>query len=170
MTQDQRIAGRALPSPARTLAAPDGAARSVVPQPPDPYLVMSSGWRARISVVIPAVNEADNLRWLLPQLANVDEVIVVDGESTDGTSDVVRELCPHATLIRQPRQGKGAALRAGFGTAMGAPVSSQMHSWDGAWLVTTCRSWPGRTGRWYSNSAAAGSQPRPARTSSTAAQ
>jgi len=119
MTQDQRIARRALPSPAQTLAVPDGAARSVPPLPQSPYLVTSSGWRARISVVIPAVNEADNLRWLLPQLANVDDVIVVDGESTDGTSDVVRELCPHATLILQPRQGKGAALRAGFGAAMG---------------------------------------------------
>ncbi len=70
-------------------------------------------------MVIPAYNEANNLRWLLPQLANVDEVIVVDGESTDGTSNVVRELCPHATLIRQRRQGKGAALRAGFAAAVG---------------------------------------------------
>ena len=79
----------------------------------------SSGTGARISVVIPAFNEADNLRWLLPQLASADEVIVVDGESTDGTGHVVRELCPHATLIRQRPQGKGAALRAGFAVAMG---------------------------------------------------
>jgi glycosyltransferase involved in cell wall biosynthesis len=73
-------------------------------------------------VVIPAVNEADNLRWLLPQLAAVDEVIVVDGESTDGTEGVVRELCPRATLVRQPPRGKGAALRAGFATATGDVV------------------------------------------------
>jgi glycosyltransferase involved in cell wall biosynthesis len=73
-------------------------------------------------VVIPAFNEADNLRWLLPQLADVDEVIVVDGESPDGTSDVVRELCPDATLIRQRPHGKGAALRAGFAAATGDVV------------------------------------------------
>jgi glycosyltransferase involved in cell wall biosynthesis len=70
-------------------------------------------------VVLPAINEAENLRWLLPQLASVDEVIVVDGESTDGTIDVVRELCPQATLLRQCPQGKGAALRAGFDAATG---------------------------------------------------
>jgi glycosyltransferase involved in cell wall biosynthesis len=79
----------------------------------------SSGERHRISVVIPAYNEADNLRWLLPQLSTMDEVIVVDGESTDGTAEAVRELCPHATLIRQRPRGKGAALRAGFAFATG---------------------------------------------------
>jgi glycosyltransferase involved in cell wall biosynthesis len=83
-------------------------------------LAASSGWvRPRISVVIPAFNEADNLRWLLPQVAGVHEVIVVDGESADGTGEVVRELCPTATLIRQRPRGKGAALRAGFDAAMG---------------------------------------------------
>lgn len=76
-------------------------------------------WQARISVVIPAFNEAENLRWLLPQLADVDEVIVVDGESNDGTDSVVRQLCPEATLIRQRPRGKGAALRAGFAAATG---------------------------------------------------
>jgi glycosyltransferase involved in cell wall biosynthesis len=83
------------------------------------HQVTSSRWRSRISVVIPAFNEADNLRWLLPQLATPDEVIVVDGESTDGTDKVVQELCPQATLIRQPPHGKGAALRAGFAAATG---------------------------------------------------
>jgi glycosyltransferase involved in cell wall biosynthesis len=87
--------------------------------PQDHYLVTSSKWGARISVVIPAFNEANNLRWLLPQLATVDEVIVVDGESTDGTDEVVQRLCPRATLILQQRQGKGAALRAGFAAATG---------------------------------------------------
>ena len=81
--------------------------------------VTSPGRRHRISVVIPAFNEVDNLRWLLPQLAAVDEVIVVDGESTDGTDKVVWELCPRATLIRQRPRGKGAALRAGFACATG---------------------------------------------------
>jgi glycosyltransferase involved in cell wall biosynthesis len=81
--------------------------------------VTPPGRRNRVSVVIPALNEADNLRWLLPQLATVDEVIVVDGESVDGTDKVVRELCPDGTLIRQRPRGKGAALRAGFAAATG---------------------------------------------------
>lgn len=128
---DQRPAQRALPSPVRTLEASGGTARSVLPvNGAAPSFVRAlqdspgiSAWgRARISVVIPAYNEADNLRWLLPQLANAYEVIVVDGESTDGTGDVVRELCPRATLIHQRPQGKGAALRAGFAAAMGDVV------------------------------------------------
>jgi len=131
MTGDQRPDQRALPSSVRTLEASDGTARSLVPvngaapsfvRPLQDSPGISAWGRARISVVIPAYNEADNLRWLLPQLANEYEVIVVDGESTDGTSDVVRELCPRATLIRQRPQGKGAALRAGFAAAMGDVV------------------------------------------------
>jgi dolichol-phosphate mannosyltransferase len=52
----------------------------------------------RLSVVIPAYGEAENLRALLPRLldpgAGLDllEVIVVDDHSTDGTFEVVREL------------------------------------------------------------------------------
>ena len=131
MTGDQRPDQRALPSSVRTLEASDGTARSLVPvngaapsfvRPLQDSPGISAWGRARISVVIPAYNEADNLRWLLPQLANEYEVIVVDGESTDGTSDVVRELCPRATLIRQRPQGKGAALRAGFAAATGDVV------------------------------------------------
>jgi glycosyltransferase involved in cell wall biosynthesis len=44
-------------------------------------------------------------------------VIVVDGNSDDGTADVVREICPTAVLIQQPPLGKGAALRVGFAAA-----------------------------------------------------
>jgi glycosyltransferase involved in cell wall biosynthesis len=102
-----------------TLEEPGGTAGTVVPLLRAPDYTVSSERRTCISVVIPAYNEAENLRWLLPQLVNADEVIVVDGESTDGTGDVVRELCPHATLIRQRPRGKGAALRAGFAAATG---------------------------------------------------
>jgi glycosyltransferase involved in cell wall biosynthesis len=75
--------------------------------------------RSAVSVVIPALNEAENLRWLLPQLRNVDEIIVVDGESVDGTPDVVRQLRPDAVFVSQQAAGKGAALRAGFDAARG---------------------------------------------------
>ena len=104
------------PSPAAMLDMP-GAASYTAQLAKIQYPLPSSVWRTSISVVIPARNEAENLRWLLPQLATVDEVIVVDGESADGTEDVVRALCPRATFIRQRPQGKGAALRAGFAAA-----------------------------------------------------
>ncbi len=104
------------PSPAAMLDMP-GAASYAARLAKIQYPLPSTVWRTSISVVIPARNEAENLRWLLPQLATVDEVIVVDGESADGTEDVVRALCPRATFIRQRPQGKGAALRAGFAAA-----------------------------------------------------
>jgi glycosyltransferase involved in cell wall biosynthesis len=70
-----------------------------------------------VTVVVPTLNEEQNLRWLLPQLTHADEVVVVDGQSTDGTLDVVRELCPRAVVVSLPPNGKGGALRAGFATA-----------------------------------------------------
>lgn len=129
MTEYRWPARQTLVTPARIPEAPDDAARSLVPLdgaahplrplPPNGPATSSGLGRPRISVVIPAINEAENLRWLLPQLASVHEVIVVDGASADGTRDVVRELCPEATLIRQRPRGKGAALRAGFAAAAG---------------------------------------------------
>jgi glycosyltransferase involved in cell wall biosynthesis len=74
----------------------------------------------RISVVIPTLNEADNLRTLLPQLpAWVYEVVVVDGRSTDDTVQVARQLCSGARIVLEPKKGKGAALRRGFAAATG---------------------------------------------------
>jgi glycosyltransferase involved in cell wall biosynthesis len=70
-----------------------------------------------VSAVIPTLNEAENLRWLMPRLSGVDEVIVVDGESRDGTVDTARLLRPDALIISQPPMGKGAAMRAGFEAA-----------------------------------------------------
>jgi glycosyltransferase involved in cell wall biosynthesis len=118
MNERQWPVRTSLPATMEALEAPGGAATSLVPLQ-HAHQVASSVWRTRISVVIPAFNEAENLRWLLPQLRAVDEVIIVDGESDDGTSDVVGELCPEATLIRQRPRGKGAALRAGFAAATG---------------------------------------------------
>ena len=44
-----------------------------------------------VSVVVPARDEAANLRRLLPTLAGAEEVVVVDDGSTDGTASVARE-------------------------------------------------------------------------------
>ena len=74
----------------------------------------------RLSVIIPALNEALNLGWLLPRLpSDLYEVILVDGRSHDGTVAVARALRPDIRIIEQPRAGKGDALLAGFAEARG---------------------------------------------------
>lgn len=84
-------------------------------------------WRetveASVTVVIPARNEAENLPWVLARLPEqVDEVILVDGRSTDDTVAVARRLRPDVIVLTEPRPGKGAALRAGFAAATGDVV------------------------------------------------
>jgi hypothetical protein len=76
--------------------------------------------RPTVSVVVPAMNEEPNLPFVLPKIgAWVDEVILVDGDSEDGTCDVARSLLPGIRVVQQRGRGKGAALRAGFDAAGG---------------------------------------------------
>lgn len=75
--------------------------------------------RPRVSVVVPAKNEAANLREVLPTLPAVHEVILVDGHSVDGTVEAAREVMPTIRVVRQTRKGKGNALAAGFNAATG---------------------------------------------------
>jgi glycosyltransferase involved in cell wall biosynthesis len=73
---------------------------------------------ATISVVIPARNEAANIGWVLRRLpACVDEVVLVDGRSTDGTVEIAREVRPDIVVVTDTARGKGAALRQGFAAA-----------------------------------------------------
>ncbi|MBO1767329.1 glycosyltransferase family 2 protein [Allobranchiibius sp. GilTou38] len=72
-----------------------------------------------ITVVVPAKNEADNLRAVLPTLPPVHEVILVDGDSTDGTVEVARQVMPDIKVVKQTRKGKGNALACGFKAATG---------------------------------------------------
>jgi glycosyltransferase involved in cell wall biosynthesis len=73
-----------------------------------------------VSVIVPALNEAANLPHVLPRIPIwVDEVILVDGWSTDGTIAVARQLMPDIVVVTQDRPGKGAALRCGFKAARG---------------------------------------------------
>jgi glycosyltransferase involved in cell wall biosynthesis len=74
----------------------------------------------RVSVIIPTLNEAKNLPWLLPRVpAWVHEVIIVDGRSTDNTVEVARRLRSDVRIVLERRRGKGAAVRAGFAAATG---------------------------------------------------
>lgn len=74
----------------------------------------------RISVVIPALNEQDNLPQVLDRIPEwVHEVLLVDGHSVDGTLKVTCTLRPNARIVQQKGRGKGAALRNGFAAATG---------------------------------------------------
>ena len=74
------------------------------------------GPRTHASIVIPARNEGESLRRLLPRIrtacGNI-EVIVVDDGSTDDTADTAREL--GATVVSHPyNMGNGAAVKSGL--------------------------------------------------------
>ena len=74
----------------------------------------------RISVVIPALNEAENLHYVLPRIPrDVDEVILVDGNSIDDTVALAQDLLPGIRVVTQHADGKGSALRTGFEAATG---------------------------------------------------
>ncbi|MBN1566021.1 MAG: glycosyltransferase family 2 protein [Anaerolineae bacterium] len=80
----------------------------------------SATWLPSVSVVIPTLNEAQNLPFVLPRLPEmVTEVILVDGRSTDNTIEVARQLRPDVKVVMETRRGKGVALRTGFEAATG---------------------------------------------------
>ncbi|HLU71586.1 MAG TPA: glycosyltransferase family 2 protein [Nonomuraea sp.] len=75
---------------------------------------------ATVSVIVPALNEAENLPHVFAALpAWIDEVILVDGGSTDGTAAVARRLRPGLRVVAQTRRGKGNALIEGGAAAKG---------------------------------------------------
>ncbi|MFJ7287592.1 glycosyltransferase family 2 protein [Curtobacterium sp. AB451] len=76
----------------------------------------------RVSVVIPARNEARNLEIILPQLPPVYEVILVDGNSVDDTIATAQRLMPTIKVVQQTRKGKGNALACGFEAVTGDVV------------------------------------------------
>ena len=74
----------------------------------------------KITVVIPALNEARNLPHVFARLpSGLHEVIVVDGYSVDDTIATARRLRPDVRIVLQNRRGKGNALACGFAAASG---------------------------------------------------
>src|SRR4051794_13389797 len=80
--------------------------------------------RARISVVIPCLNEAENIEECVTRAFAVleqndlpDEVIVVDNGSEDDSAALARAA--GATVIEEPRRGYGQAYLTGFANASG---------------------------------------------------
>jgi len=75
---------------------------------------------ATVSVVIPTLNEAENLPHVFAAVPSwVTEVVVVDGRSTDDTVAVAQRLRPDVKIVMQGGRGKGDALLAGFGASSG---------------------------------------------------
>lgn len=68
-----------------------------------------------IDVVLPVLDEADAIPWVLTRLPPGYRGIVVDNGSSDASADVAREH--GATVIHEPRRGFGAACYAGLRAA-----------------------------------------------------
>ena len=93
--------------------SPDRSGAASVSMTPD-------GDAPRVSAVIPTMNEAANLPEVLSRLPEcVDEVIVVDGHSTDDTIAVARAVRPDVRVVVQTSRGKGNALACGFAMCSG---------------------------------------------------
>ena len=72
---------------------------------PDPWL----------DVVLPCLDEASALPWVLERLPEGARAVVVDNGSTDGSPEIAREL--GATVVRAAQRGYGAACHAGLEAA-----------------------------------------------------
>ncbi len=78
-----------------------------------------------VSIVVPAVNEAENLPLVLPNIPPVEEiieVILVDGGSTDGTVEIAKACLPTVRVVRQGGRGKSDAVRCGVQASRGEYV------------------------------------------------
>lgn len=76
----------------------------------------------RVSVIIPCLNEAQSIAQVLDEIpkALVNEVLVVDGNSNDGTPEIAARK--GARVIREPRRGYGRACLAGLNHATAPDV------------------------------------------------
>jgi glycosyltransferase involved in cell wall biosynthesis len=71
-----------------------------------------------VSVVIPTWNEAQGIAQTLRAVPRmVDEVVVVDANSSDGTGEIARSL--GAKVVTELRRGYGRAFKTGFNAAKG---------------------------------------------------
>jgi glycosyltransferase involved in cell wall biosynthesis len=75
----------------------------------------------RITLIIPALNEYENLQELLPRVprhvnGETLGLLLIDDGSTDGTADLARSY--DFTAVSTPQRGQGAALRLGYRLAV----------------------------------------------------
>jgi glycosyl transferase family 2 len=74
----------------------------------------------KVSVVVPAMNEGQNIGHVLERLpGGLHEVILVDGNSKDDTVEAARRTYPDIRVTTQSGRGKGDAFRTGFAAVTG---------------------------------------------------
>ncbi|MFI7503628.1 glycosyltransferase family 2 protein [Streptomyces sp. NPDC049687] len=76
---------------------------------------MTSSAPEDVDVVLPCLNEAEALPWVLDRIPHGWRALVVDNGSTDGSADIARDL--GASVLHEPRRGFGAACHAGLTAA-----------------------------------------------------
>ncbi|MEM4303368.1 MAG: polyprenol monophosphomannose synthase [Candidatus Caldarchaeum sp.] len=80
--------------------------------------------KARVFVVVPTYNEAENIETLLEKILSIQDlwVIVVDDGSPDGTSSIVEEISKKDSRVllinRGRKMGLGSAYQDGFKNAL----------------------------------------------------
>jgi glycosyltransferase involved in cell wall biosynthesis len=73
-----------------------------------------------VTALVCTLNEEENLAHVLTEIPDwVDELLLVDGHSTDNTVAVARGLRSDVRIVRQPGRGKGDALKCGIEQATG---------------------------------------------------
>lgn len=76
----------------------------------------------QVSIIIPALNEAQNIVRLVQQLKDyggrlVEQIIVVDGGSSDGTIDLAKQA--GAKVLKSPKKGRACQMNYGAKYASG---------------------------------------------------
>lgn len=93
--------------------------------------MVKSDEETQISIVVPTLNEADSISFVLRDLENLSriypnlEIVIVDSSSFDGTPEIVNELSirnPNIKLISVKHMGYGAALVEGMKRVKGGII------------------------------------------------
>lgn len=87
----------------------------------------------KLSIIMPVYNERNTIREIVKRVKEVNlekEIIIIDDGSTDGTTDILRELdtegdTPIKIIHHKENQGKGASIRSGLKYAAGEIIVIQ---------------------------------------------